>query len=193
MSKKFELDIIPQEVRDKMLKSVKARETDMIRQIALLECGISIYKNEKDLCDEIGVSRHQLEEIKNLRRDQIEDFKRNHKEGKGRIINEVNERLKMIELLRVTMNEGNSQTSRKLINQLNTLEKIVPTKLLKEMLELIEDASGTTAQNAIGPTQINIVNNPNNNPAIIEAERLLAERRSRVSVVDVTPVKENNP
>src|ERR1044071_7386109 len=103
---------VPAEVKQAIAIGESRREYDLVRQIALMECGLLTYASEGEFCDTYDISRQQLEKLKVQKRQEIEDFKERHQHGKFKIIEEINGRLTLTEALRQAATRGDKESVR---------------------------------------------------------------------------------
>lgn len=165
---------LPKEVENELTILTEKRDIDIAHQVAFLENGLSIYRNEEKLCQEYGISLEYLARAKERLRGEIDRYKEDHKLGKYRIVQEVQGRVHLMTAIREAALRGDTESVERFGKVLDLLEKYAPDRKLNALLGILKDVDMNPVAPAAGPNNINI-----NVSSTSRAEELLAERRKK--------------
>jgi hypothetical protein len=166
------------EVKNEIQKILKNRDVDLAHQIAFLENGLSLYRNEDALIREYEISKEVLEDCKVRLRNEIETFKEKHRYGKYRLVQETAGRLDLYQELRKAAIVGDEAKVALIAKAIEILDKSAPIAKLEALNDILKNVSDPETSQ----TQTNTIIF---NQQVNGAREILADRKKRM--LDITP------
>lgn len=176
---------IPEALRKKMRENHRERNLDIVNQLAFYELNISKYVNESSMCEKYGISQDQLELFKRNHREEIETAKDEHKYGKFKVTKHLGKVMVATDAMMQARLSGDDIVADRIKTVLKEVDSVLPLRdvqKIAEVLKLMDDApvAPSSAQ------QININVNSDINKAQEAFDKKMREKRT----VDIPNEKE---
>lgn len=176
---------IPEDLRKKMRENHHARNLDIVNQLAFYELNISKYINESSMCEKYGITQDQLELFKRNHREEIETAKDEHNYGKFKVTKHLGKVMVATDAMMQARLSGDDVVADRIKYVLKEVDSVLPLRdvqKIAEVLKLMDDVptAPSSAQ------QININVNSDINKAQEAFDKKMRERRT----VDIPNEKE---
>lgn len=151
--------ILPFDKMKKLIQGGKLRDNDLVNQLALIESGLSYYKNIYEICGAYEITEEELESFRQANGHLIERIKDDHRLGKFKVVQEVVGRLNLATALREAAVRQDEQSVNLIKGIIKLIQDTVPNYQIKELLSILKEVEDVpVAQNVASTSQTIVVN-----------------------------------